>query len=252
MLFYYFIISTLFIFLLTSLGAMLVLFFKNDIDSKKSDLFLSFAGGIMLSASIFSLLIPSLESEGKYSEYNLLLGVIGIILGALFILIFDAILINKNKDDKNNKYKKLFLAMTIHNFPEGLAVGLSFGVALTINQELNYLAPLMLALGIGIQNFPEGASTSFAMCNLIKSKKKAALLGIISGIIEPFASLLGFVFAIYLQDLLPLILAIGCGSMLFVVIDEVFVNKESINDLKKNIIFLFGFLLMMILDVLLG
>lgn len=249
---FYYLIGTMFIFLLTSLGSLLVVFSKNITNSNKTEIFLSFAGGIMLSAALFSLILPALENDGIYEKYNLLMVIFGIVLGSLFILIFDAFLLKVKKNNKDLKYKKLFFAMTIHNIPEGLAVGLAFGIALISKENLDYIVPLTLALGIGIQNFPEGASTSYAMLDLTKSKKKSTMLGILSGSVEPVASLFGFVFAIYLKDFLPLILSIGGGAMLFVVIDEIFVNKEETNSLKNNIAFLFGFLIMMVLDVMLG
>lgn len=241
-----------FIFLMTSLGAGVIVFSKGVKGNKFTKLLLSFAGGIMLAASIFSLLLPALE----YSEEkrNIIIPIaLGIIFGSLFVLVFDIILNRfSNSDSESISAKKLFFAMTIHNIPEGLSVGLSFGIAF-LNNDVSFAIPLLLALGIGIQNFPEGAAASLPMLAITKSKKKAFLLGVFSGIVEPIAAFLGLLLANYLKSSMPFILSFGAGAMLYVVIDELIITKGGYkNKILSNIFFLFGFLIMMSLDIILG
>ncbi len=241
-----------FIFLMTSLGATVVFFPKENKGNKFSKLLLSFAGGIMLAASIFSLLIPALDySENKK---DIILPIVsGIIFGSLFVLIFDIILNRFSKNDSETiSAEKLFFAMTIHNIPEGLSVGLSFGIAF-LNKDTTFIIPLLLAFGIGIQNFPEGAAASLPMLSITKSKKKAFLLGVLSGIVEPIAAVISLMLTNYLQSSMPFILSFGAGAMLYVVIDELIITKGGYkNKILTNIFFLFGFLVMMSLDIILG
>ncbi len=242
-----------FIFLMTSLGAGIVLFSKNTKNNKFTKYMLSFAGGVMLAASIFSLILPALSynDDKKKIVFPIILG---IILGGLFILIFDIILNRISaKEDGNISAKKLFFAMTIHNIPEGLSVGLSFGLAILSKNEASFMAPILLAIGIGIQNFPEGAAAALPMLSVTKSKRKAFVLGVLSGIVEPIAALIGLILANKLSTFMPFILAFGAGAMLYVVIDELIITKGGYkNKISSNLFFLFGFLIMMILDIILG
>lgn len=239
----YAIFGLLFIFLMTSLGAFSVFIpFKNK---NASHYLLSFAGGVMLAASIFSLLIKALEynSINNYRFYVLM----GLIFGALFILLIDIILQKFNKQDVTKK--KMFIAMTTHNIPEGLSVGLSFGICLYNNISL--IPSLILALGIGIQNFPEGASTALFMYK--DNKKKAFLYGIVSGLVEPLFGLIGLFLAAYLSSWMPFVLSFGAGAMLYVIVDELIITKgNNKNKIYSNLFFLLGFMVMMILDIYLG
>ena len=244
----FFIISTLFIFLTTLIGSILILFIKKEFVSKKVDAFVSFSGGIMLSAALFSLLIKALYYNDNTNN-NLPFVVLGIVCGALMIVLFDVFFL-KEKDKKGAK--KLFFAMTLHNIPEGLTVGLAFGLAYLSKEDTSYIVPLVLALGIGIQNIPEGTSTSLVLYESNMSKKKSCIYGILSGSVEPISSLIGFLFALYLKDFMPFILSFGAGAMLIVVIEEVIINKTKENTIIKEIMFLLGFLIMMVLDVILG
>lgn len=241
-----------FIFLMTSLGAGLVFFSKKHKRFEVTKFVLSFAGGVMLAASIFSLIIPALNyQENKIIVFPIMFG---IIFGSLFILIFDIILnrISK-KNDSDVSAEKLFFAMTIHNIPEGLSVGLSFGLAFLNGNSVSFLAPILLALGIGIQNFPEGAAAALPMLSLTKSKKKAFFLGVLSGIVEPLAAIIGLVLADKLSSFMPFILTFGAGAMLYVVIDELIITKGgNKHKIIMNLFFLSGFLLMMFLDIIFG
>ena len=242
-----------FIFVMTSLGAAVVMFTRKSLEGKMTKILLSFAGGVMFAASVFSLIIPALNYNDNQKSLVLPI-VLGIIFGGLFILLFD-IFLNKISQNKNENIsaKKLFFAMTIHNIPEGLSVGLSFGMAFASSNSCAFVAPLLLALGIGIQNFPEGAAASMPMLSITKSKKKSFLLGVLSGSVEPIAAIIGLLLANKLSVFMPFILSFGAGAMLYVVIDELIITKGGYkNKLITNIFFLFGFLIMMILDVILS
>ena len=144
----------------------------------------------------------------------------------------------------------MFLAMTLHNIPEGLSVGLTFGLALSNYQDITIASGLIFALGIGIQNFPEGAALSLPLYDSTKSKKKALLLSTLSGVVEPIFALIGVFLATKVVYLMPWSLCFGAGSMIYVIIDELIVNCES-NKEKRivNLSFIVGFLIMMILDL---
>lgn len=206
----------------------------------------------MLAASIFSLLIPALNYE-ENKKSLLAYIVLGIVLGGLFILFFDIILNKISSGNENKSQKKLFFAMTIHNIPEGLSVGLSFGIALLSNNSNMFFAPLLLSLGIGIQNLPEGAASSIPMLSYTKSMKKAFFLGVLSGIVEPISAVIGLIFANKVSIFMPFILSFGAGAMIYVVIDELIITTGGYKyKLVANLFFLGGFLLMMILDIILS
>ena len=156
-----------FIFLMTSLGSAIVFLFKKNISEKINSLFLGFSSGLMIAASIWSLLIPAIEQSGSYGSFSFVPAAVGIILGGMFLVIIDKIIaLFINRKNKNNNFRalsrsgKLFLAVTLHNIPEGLAVGLAFGNAFLIGGNSAFYSALWLAIGIGIQNFPEGAALS--------------------------------------------------------------------------------------------
>lgn len=236
-----------FIFLMTCLGSLTVLFNKKQ-NELAQNLFLGFAGGVMLAASIFSLLIPSFTYSTLINISHVLPAVGGIIIGSIFIMIFDIIISKKNKN--NYRDKKLFLAMTLHNIPEGLSVGLTFGLAICHFENVTLISGLIFAIGIGIQNFPEGAALSLPLFESTKSKKKAILLSSLSGSIEPLFALLGYFLATKVVYLMPWALCFGAGSMIYVIIDELIVYTSNSKEKRLiNLSFIIGFLIMMILDL---
>lgn len=240
-----------FIFLMTFLGSLTVLISKKKSNQRTKNLFLGFAGGVMLAASIFSLLIPSFNYSEMIDIANVLPAAGGIIIGSLFILIFDIIISKKTKNGVfDYRDKKLFLAMTLHNIPEGLSVGLTFGLALSHFESVTVLSGLIFALGIGIQNFPEGAALALPLYESSQSKSKAILLSSLSGIVEPIFAVLGFFLATKVVYLMPWALCFGAGSMIYVIIDELIVATSSSKEKRLiNISFIVGFLIMMILDL---
>ena len=253
------------IFLCTTIGAACVFVFRNNnISPKINQILLGFASGVMLSASIFSLIIPAVEnSDDNYMPMWLVAG-LSVVLGAMFIWGIDKILPHLHsegreegiKTTKVSKNFKMFLAVTIHNIPEGLSVGIAYGIALAswnTNPQAAIMGALMLAIGIGIQNIPEGAVVSLMYKGATGSNKKSFLYGMLSGAVEPVAAVVGLFLAMQIKIIMPWALAFAAGCMLYVI------AEEMIPDMKGNSIhhhgvwaFIIGFVVMMILDISLG
>ena len=219
--------GTLFTFLMTTLGSALVFFFKDEIKDFYQQLFLGFAAGIMIAASVWSLLIPSMEmAEANGQNSALILGG-GFIIGALFLLFLDHVIphqhLNEDKPEGPKsmlgKNTMLVLAVTLHNIPEGFAVGLTFAIAAS-NSSITFASALALALGIGLQNLPEGAAISLPLKQEGMSRTKAFVYGSLSGIVEPIAGVIaGFTIHI-MQTILPICLSFAAGAMMYVVVEE--------------------------------
>ena len=252
---FYIIIGFSIIFIATSLGSAIIFFVKNSVSEKMNTIFLGFAGGIMVAASIWSLILPAIDQSSNLGKLSFLPVVGGFLLGSLFLVILDKVIphfhpqanIEEGPKTKNiNKVTKMFLAITIHNIPEGLAVGFSFGSAYLLNTEISYIAALGLAIGIAIQNIPEGAA-------ILKNKPKAFAFGVLSGIVEPIAAVLGFFLASYISFAQPWFLSFAAGAMIFVVVEDIIPDsKIEENPHLGTWSFIIGFCLMMILDVALG
>ena len=254
------IILCLFIpFIGTTLGSAMVFFLKKEINPLIQKLLLGFASGVMIAASIWSLLIPAIENYDKSDYKSWLIPAIGFIVGILFLLALDYILphihIDKQEEGiKNNKISKtfkMFLAVTLHNIPEGLAVGVVVAGAMT--NTINDQAMLALAIGIAIQNFPEGAIVSMPLKEEGYSKFKAFLYGTFSGIVEPVASLIAILLTYYVSKILPITLSFAAGAMIYVVAEELIPEaNEGEHSNVATIGLAIGFVLMMILDISLG
>lgn len=256
----YAIIGISIIFICTTLGALFVFFFKNkSISPLLNRIFIGFAAGVMLSASFFSLIKPALESEADYMPVWAIVA-ISIVLGAGFLWLIDKIVphfhTSENKDEgistrKLSKTSKMFLAVTIHNVPEGLSVGIAFGVALANpgNHAL-LIGALLLAIGIGIQNIPEGAVVALPIKGETGSSLKAFLFGAFSGIVEPIAAILGLFLAMQIQAIMPWSLAFAAGCMIYVVGEEMIpeMNDGEGHDHFGVWSFIIGFVVMLILD----
>ncbi len=236
-------LCSMIIFGATTIGSILV-FTLNVISDKTEKLCLGLASGVMFAASIWSLLIPALDSS------NIVFVLIGFILGMFVIMKLDKF-VSKCSTFNSKKNKMLFWAMTLHNIPEGMTVGLMSCYAYQNSSIVSISAALALTIGIAIQNIPEGASISFNYRQAGYSKMKSAFLGIVSGIVEPISAFLMLLLINYLSLLLPFVLAASSAIMIYVVINELL---PSINHNESNlgtIYFIIGFLLMMCLDVLL-
>ncbi len=250
-----------FIFISSTLGAALVYCFKGELSPKINAVFLGLASGIMLAASVWSLILPALaQAEGSWQRYAVLPVSVGFFLGALFLWSFEKLPIFSNKKREKTSQKvqarRLFLAVTLHNIPESLAVGFAFGGAWGIGTQAAFLSALGVAIGIGVQNFPEGAAVSLPMRTALQSKNKAFLYGTASGGVEPIFAVLGCLFAAYLQVLQPWLLAFAAGAMVFVVARDLLPSLSSAEGQSLTTIgglgVIIGFILMMLLDVLLS
>lgn len=253
-------------FLATTLGSACVFFFKkekmNPVVEKIAN---GFAAGVMLSASIFGLLLEALEYEVSYMP-SILLVIIAFLLGVLLLLVIDHLVPHFHaegnyeegiKTKKVSKVDKMLLAVVIHNIPEGLSVGIALGLSLasfqTSNQLLAAFAPaISLSIGIAIQNIPEGAVVSLPLKASTASRKKSFLFGTLSGIVEPIFGLVGLFLAYYVEALMPWALAFAAGAMIYVTIEDLVPNAMENSRYHAGILsFIAGFLVMMALDFLL-
>lgn len=237
--------------LMTTLGSALVFFFKKE-SKIMNMLTIGLASGIMLSASFWSLLNPALENaETSWKNLSFLPVAIGFVLGGIFMLVLDYISKKCFKISENtgkNRAFKLFSAITIHNIPEGLSVGFTIGTAVAMQSPP--LSAFMFALGIAIQNFPEGLATSLPIYKCIQNKKKAFILGTLSGIVEPIFAIAGFFLASSIKSLLPWLLSFSAGAMIYVIIEELLpeIHNEE-NHTTGICAFIIGFIIMMLLDI---
>ena len=249
------------IFVATTLGAALVFFFKKDISDKTNTLFLGFAAGIMIAASVWSLLIPSIEGAASYGKWSFVPAVVGFLVGGVFLVLLDKLVPHLHKGTGQeegphtalNKSVKLFLAITIHNIPEGLAVGFAFGGAAVVGTTEAMITALGLAIGIAIQNFPEGAAVALPLKRATGSSGKSFLFGMGSGAVEPIAAVIGYFLAATLIAAQPWLLSFAAGAMIFVVAEDLIPDaKLTDNPHLGTWGVMVGFAVMMALDVALG
>lgn len=250
------------IFLATTAGSALVYLFSHDIPKRVNAIILGFAAGVMIAASVWSLLIPSIEAaEPSFGIWSWVPASIGFLLGGLFLVLLDHLLphfhIGTGHEEgphvRVHKSTRLFLAVTIHNIPEGLAVGLAFGAAGVSGEPGALYAALGLAIGMAIQNFPEGAAIALPMKVATRSKHKAFLFGMGSGAVEPLAAIVGYILASEVAILHPWMLGFAAGAMLFVVAEDL-IPDSNISEYPHAGTWgvMIGFVIMMILDVALG
>ena len=245
----------------TTLGSAMVFLMKNKINNKIEKLLLGFASGVMIAASIWSLIIPSIDMATKQNIIAWLPATIGFLLGIFFLLILDSIIphlhLNSKKpegiDSKLKKITMMILAVTLHNIPEGMAVGVTFAGALIGDTGITMAGAMALSIGIAIQNFPEGAIISMPLKTEGKSKTKAFIYGMLSGIVEPIGAIITILLTKLVVPILPYLLSFAAGAMIYVVVEELI--PESQNGDHSNIGTIgvaIGFTIMMILDVALG
>ncbi|HSK13864.1 MAG TPA: ZIP family metal transporter [Phnomibacter sp.] len=256
-------VATTFTWFVTALGASLVFFFKK-LERSVLDPMLGFTGGVMVAASFWSLLAPSIAmSENIYPNAKWMPAAVGFLAGALFLYVLDKYMphlhinfhIQEREGVKTQLHKTtlLILAITLHNIPEGLAVGVLFGAAAIGMPDTSIAGAIALAIGIGIQNFPEGIAVSMPLRRLGVSRKRSFWYGQLSAIVEPVAGVLGAVAVIYMQPILPFALAFAAGAMIYVVVEEVIPETQRDKYTDRSVLaFIGGFLVMMVLDVALG
>ncbi|WP_302625220.1 ZIP family metal transporter [uncultured Eubacterium sp.] len=248
-------------FLGTSLGAACVLFMTKGLNIKVSKALTGFAAGVMVAASIWSLLIPAIEQSEGMGKLSFFPAAVGFWCGVLFLLILDRTIphLHMNSEEAEGphvelkKTTMLVLAVTLHNIPEGMAVGVVFAGLITGNADISSMGALALALGIAIQNFPEGAIISMPLKAEGVSKGKAFLYGVLSGVVEPIAAFLTILAAGFIVPALPYLLSFAAGAMIYVVVEELIPEmSEGKHSNVGTLMFSLGFTLMMILDVALG
>ncbi len=245
----------------TTLGAGCVFFMKKSLSNMVQRALAGFAAGVMVAASIWSLIIPAMEQSEDMGKLSFLPAFIGFWLGILFLLLLDSVIphlhVNAEKSEgPHSRLKRttmMVLAVTLHNIPEGMAVGVVYAGVIAGNATITSGGALALALGIAIQNFPEGAIVSMPLCAEGKSKGKAFLLGALSGAVEPVGALLTVLAAGLIVPAMPYLLSFAAGAMMYVVVEELIPEmSEGEHSNIGVIMFSIGFSLMMALDVALG
>lgn len=236
-------------------------FFVRGVNEKVNRILTGIAAGVMTAASVWSLLIPSIEQSFEMGKWAFVPAACGYLAGILFLLCIDALVPHLHRDSNKpegihsslSKHAMMFLAVTIHNIPEGMAVGVVFAGMFTGNETITMGAALALAVGIAIQNFPEGAILSIPLHTGGMKKKNAFWFGTLSGIVEPLGTILVIIMAKFFTPLLPYFLSFAAGAMLYVVVEELIPEMSEGEHSNLGVIsFSIGFVLMMILDVALG
>ena len=245
----------------TSLGAACVLFMKNELSVKTTKMLSGFAAGVMIAASVWSLLIPAIKQSENMKTLSFIPAVVGFWIGILFLLALDHLIphLHVGSDQAEGPKSKLgrttmmVLAVTLHNIPEGMAVGVMYAGFLAENAQITATSALALSLGIAIQNFPEGAIISLPLRAEGESKGKAFLGGVLSGVVEPVGAVLTIIAAQLIIPALPYLLSFAAGAMLYVVVEELIPEmSQGEHSNIGTVFFAVGFSLMMVLDVALG
>ena len=244
----------------TSLGAAMVFVLKKNISDSLQKILTGFAAGVMVAASFWSLLQPALESSESMGTWSFVPAAVGFLIGVGFLLLLDEVTphlhFNNQEEGPKTGLKrttKLILAVTLHNIPEGMAVGVVYAGFLSGNAGISAAGALALALGIAIQNFPEGAIVSMPLRAEGMDKGKTFFFGVLSGIVEPIAALITILAANAVVPVMPYLLAFAAGAMIYVVVEELIPEmSEGKHSNGGTIAFSLGFVLMMILDVTLG
>lgn len=248
-------------FLGTSLGSAMVFFLKKEMKPFVRKILLGFAAGVMIAASIWSLLIPASEMAESQGKVAWVPASIGFVFGIVFLLVLDSIIPHLHQDQEKpegikaslRKTTMLMLAVTLHNIPEGMAVGVTLAGAISGNIGISVAGAMALAIGIAIQNFPEGAIISMPLRAEGVSKPKAFLYGVLSGIVEPIGAIITILITTHILPILPYILSFAAGAMIYVVVEELIPeSQEGEHSNIGTIGVAIGFVVMMILDTVLG
>lgn len=248
-------------FLGTSLGAACVFFMKRELNATVQKALTGFAAGVMVAASIWSLIIPAIEGTNKEGVAQVLPAAVGFWLGILFLLFLDHVIPHLHQFAEEAEGPKsplkrttmMVLAVTLHNIPEGMAVGVVYAGLVTGSVAVSSLGALALSIGIAIQNFPEGAIISMPLCAQGEKKGKAFLDGVLSGAVEPIAGLLTLLVAPVIVPWMPYFLSFAAGAMIYVVVEELIPEMSAGQHSNSGTLcFALGFTLMMALDVVLG
>lgn len=247
-------------FLGTMLGSACVFFMSKKMNTLVQKILLGFASGVMIAASVWSLLIPAIDMSESMGKWSFMPAAIGFLFGILFLLVLDHTIPHMHLDhevegrkSQLQKSTMLVLAVTLHNIPEGMAVGVVFAGVLMGSADVSLMGAIALSIGIAIQNFPEGAIISMPLKSEGISKKKAFLYGTASGIVEPIGAILTILLSQFVVPILPYLLSFAAGAMVYVVVEEL-IPEASVGEHSNvaTIGFAIGFVVMMVLDVALG
>ena len=245
----------------TTAGSACVFFLRGELKPGVQKAFLGFASGVMVAASVWSLLLPSIEQSGKLGKFSFVPAVAGFWAGVLFLLLLDHVIpqihqYSDSAEGPKSKFQKttmMVLAVTLHNIPEGMAVGVVCAGYLIGNTHITFKGMMSLSIGIAIQNFPEGAIISMPLRAEGMGKGKAFLYGTLSGVVEPIGAILTILAAGLVLPILPYLLSFAAGAMIYVVVEELIPEmSETPHSNVGTIFFAVGFALMMTLDVALG
>ena len=247
-------------FLGTCLGASCVFFMRGDMNEKLKKALSAFAAGIMVSASFFSLILPAIEESAYLDKLSFMPALIGFLIGMLFLLALDILIPHIHNDKSEEGMKsglkrttKMFLAVALHNLPEGMTVGVIFAGWLFGNDSISLTGAIIMSVGIALQNFPEGAIVSMPLRAEGMDKGKTFLYGVLSGVVEPIGALLTLFAAKIFLPILPYLLAFAAGAMFYVVVEELIPETAKGEHTNiSTICFAVGFVVMMALDVALG
>jgi len=249
----YSILGILIPFIGTSLGSAFVFFLKKNMNENFQKAMIGFASGVMIAASVWSLILPSVEMAEESYKLVWIPAAVGFILGVIFLIIVNRIAEKIESKNDGKKFNMLMFSVTLHNIPEGMAVGVCFAGFLSGNSGIILIEVIILAIGIAIQNIPEGAIISMPMKVDGNSKKKSFLTGVLSGVVEPIAALITILLLNFVVPLLPYLLSFAAGAMIYVVIEELIPEMHSGRKSSLGVIgSTIGFVIMMVLDIALG
>ncbi len=237
----------------TSLGSALVFFLRKNINEKFQKIIVGFAAGVMIAASVWSLILPAVEMAENQNIIAWVPAAVGVILGVVFLLAINKIAEKFETGPNGKKLDMLIFSVTLHNIPEGMAVGVCFAGFLAGNAGIALLEAIVLAVGIAIQNIPEGAIISMPLKMEGASKKKAFISGVLSGIVEPISAFITVLLINFVVPILPYLLSFAAGAMIFVVVEELIPEMHNGKKSELGVIGVtVGFIIMMILDIALG
>ncbi len=249
----YSILGILIPFIGTSLGSTFVFFMKKNMSERFQKITVGFAAGVMIAASVWSLILPSVEMAEKQNVISWIPATIGLILGVVFLILINKFAEKLENKRNGKKLNMLLFSVTLHNIPEGMAVGVSFAAFLAGNAGVELFEAMLLAIGIAIQNIPEGAIISMPLKMEGVSKPKAFLYGVLSGIVEPIAAIITVMMINIVLPILPYLLSFAAGAMIYVVVEELIPEVHSGKKSALGVIgFTIGFVVMMVLDIALG
>lgn len=237
----------------TSFGSSFVFFMKKSMSENFQKIIVGFASGVMIAASVWSLILPAVEMAENQGVISWIPATVGLLLGVIFLLFINKMAERFENRPNGKKLNMLLFSVTLHNIPEGMAVGVCFAGFLAGNAGISFLEAVVLAIGIAIQNIPEGAIISMPLKIKGMSKGKAFLYGVMSGIVEPIAAIITVLLTNIVVPILPYLLAFAAGAMIFVVVEELIPEMHSGKKSMLGVIGVtIGFAVMMILDIALG